>query len=171
VALACALPDSFLIDCDRQQSALVWASGGLLPCRVGTIADGLKASCQNLLIDSEARLGASQLRDAVAAADVVLVPCQLSAIDLDSTALFLASLRPMLGNRPAYAIASMVHPSAKPEKTMAAFDGFPWAETVIRRRSAWQQAALRQCPLSRISGAGARRAEAEVAALIREVLK
>lgn len=171
VALAAALGDTFVADCDRQLSATDWASRGNLPFQVGTIAAAIASECQHIIIYSEARLSPSELRNAVAAASLTLIPCQASALDLASTARFFEQVRPLAKHSRLMAVLTMLHPAANAARWFSAAPGIPWAKTVVRRRAAWPVAALRGCTLREVSGAGARRAEGEIKALLREVIQ
>jgi len=86
-----------LIDLDRQKSLSQFAKLATIPYQSGLQMAprkfARKQGADLLLIDTKATLRGSQLEEAVAHADAIIVPCTTSHVDIEATSRFLKRLR------------------------------------------------------------------------------
>lgn len=169
---------TLLIDADsRNRTATAWAARGPgLPFSVlderQAARSGAAAKATHIVIDSQAAPDPDELRASVGGADLVLVPVTPDGIGLD------AALRTLdvLGTAANVGLVlSLVPPppsrAGEDARDALADVGVPVLRTVIPRRAVYGHAGTRGVLVADLTGPPALAAQADVAALTREVLK
>ncbi len=143
---------TLLIDGDPNRSATAWAGRGELPFRVVDERQAAKASrsFEHIVIDTEARPEAEDLKALADGCDLLVVPTTPDALALDALRLTVKALQ-QLGD-PSYRILITMVPPRPSRDGQEALDslsgaGLPVFRTGVRRLVAFQKAALAGVPV------------------------
>jgi chromosome partitioning protein len=137
--------ETVLIDADPNRSALNWASRGELPFPVvDQWQPEARQPHDHVVIDTQARPTAEDLRLLVNSCDLLVIPTTPDILALDALALTLDCLQDM--NNPTYRILLTIIPpkpskAGKDVKTALKQRGLPIFEAGVRRYAAFQKAA------------------------------
>lgn len=162
-----------LIDTDPNASALEWAERGSLPFPV-VDARAEPGGEEHTILDSQGRLSGEDLEAAVEESDLLVVPTTPEALSLNALMLLFEDLEG-LGRRVEYRVLLTMVPwwnrsGANARKVLEA-EGVPLFKGEIRRREAFQAAALRGVPVYDINERRARQGWEDYERVGREVRK
>jgi chromosome partitioning protein len=165
---------TLLIDGDPNRSATGWASRGSLPFTVVDERRAAKAarSYEHIVIDTEARPDAEDLKELVEGCDLLVIPTTPDALALDALRLTTDALRKLKAER--YKVLLTVvppRPSRDGEEARAALveEGVPLFQTSIRRLIAFPRAALTGVPVYEVDDPRAALGWADYEALGKEI--
>jgi chromosome partitioning protein len=177
VHLACYLQQkdkTLLIDGDPNRSASSWAGRGKLPCDLCDEKSAVKLArgYEHIVIDTKARPEAEDLDALVKGCDLMILPTTPDALALDALILMCKAL-PKNANYKILLNIIPPKPSKYGDEAMAFLKDakLPVFNTVIRRYSAYQRAALRGVPVYESGDAKGKIAWADYQKLGAEVMK
>ncbi|MEW6635345.1 MAG: ParA family protein [Actinomycetota bacterium] len=161
-----------LVDTDPNGSALEWAQRGMLPFPVlePHVEPGDE---EHTVLDSQGRLHGEDLEAAVEGSDLLVVPTTPEALALNALMLLVEDLE-QLGGKARYRVLLTMVPwwnlsGMRARKALDA-EGVPLFEGEVRRREAFQTAALRGVPVYEIKERRARQGWEDYEKIGREVL-
>lgn len=162
-----------LIDTDPNASALEWAERGKLPFQV-VEPSAEPGGEEHVILDSQGRLGGDDLEAAVEDSDLLIIPTSPEALSLNALMLLVGDLR-ALGGRAEYRVLLTMVPwwnrsGASARKVLEA-EGIPLLSGEIRRREAFQTAALRGVPVYEVNDRRARQGWEDYQKIGRQVIK
>jgi chromosome partitioning protein len=138
---------TLLIDGDPNRSASKWAERGGFPFRVVDERQGAKFARQyeHIVIDTAARPDDADLKSLAEGCDLLVLPTTPDALALDALVLTVEALQRVKAFN--YRILITIAPpkpsrDAEDAREMLLGRGYPHFETIIRRRVAFQKAAL-----------------------------
>lgn len=162
-----------LIDTDPNASALEWAERGGLP--FGVVEPSMEPGDEeHMILDSQGRLGGEDLEAAVEDSDLLVIPTSPEALSLNALMLLVGDLK-ALGGRAEYRVLLTMVPwwnrsGASARKALEA-EGIPLFKGEIRRREAFQTAALRGVPVYEVNDRRARQGWEDYQKIGRQVIK
>lgn len=149
VHLACYLQQyalTLLVDGDPNRSASSWAGRGKLPCDLCDEKSAVKfaRSYEHIVIDTKARPEAEDLDALVKGCDLMILPTTPDALAIDALMLMVKAL-PSNANYKILLNIIPPKPSKYGDEAKKFFQksGLPIFDTMIRRYSAYQRAALK----------------------------
>jgi chromosome partitioning protein len=162
-----------LVDTDPNGSALEWAQRGKLPFPV-VEPQAEPGDEEHVVLDSQGRLHGEDLEVAVEESDLLVVPTTPEALALNALMLFVEDLE-RIGRRTDYRVLLTMVPwwnlsGMRARKALEA-EGVPLFEGEIRRREAFQAAALRGVPIYDVNERRARQGWEDYEKVGREVLR
>ena len=138
---------TLLIDGDPNRSASKWAERGGFPFRVVDERQGARYArhCEHIVIDTAARPDDADLKSLAAGCDLLVLPTTPDAMALDALVLTVEALQRVGATN--YGILVTIappKPSRDGEDAWALLQGkgYPLFETIVKRRVAFQKAAL-----------------------------
>ncbi len=143
---------TLLVDGDPNRAATAWNERGALPCTVATEKQLAKYArdFDNIVIDTEAHPGPSDLRELAESCDLLVLPSTPDALSLDALMLTVESLE-AIGARNYKVLLSIVPPrpnhDADDARAMLKTRGLLTFKSEIRRLIAFQKAALAGVPV------------------------
>jgi len=156
---------TLLIDGDQNRSVTEWASRGLLPFTVederGAARKGSARDFAHIVIDTQARPDAGELRDLAQGSDLLIVPTTPDALALQALMLTVEALEELEKTR--YRILlNIIPPSPNRDgeeaRARLAELRLPIFKASVRRFIAFQKAALQGVPVYDVSDPRARQA-------------
>ncbi len=162
-----------LIDTDPNASALEWADRGRLPFPV-VGPEASPGDEEHMILDSQGRLGGEDLEAAAEDSDLLVVPTTPEALSLNALMLLVEELE-ALGGRAEYRVLLTMVPwwnrsGANARKALEA-EGVPLLAGEVRRREAFQTAALRGVPVYEVNERRARQGWEDYERIGRQVIK
>lgn len=162
-----------LIDTDPNASALEWSERGRLPFPV-VGPDAEAGDEEHIILDSQGRLGGEDLEAAADDSDLLVIPTTPEALSLNALMLLVDELEG-LGGRAEYRVLLTMVPwwnrsGANARKVLEA-EGVPLLKGEIRRREAFQAAALRGIPVYEVNERRARQGWEDYENIGRQVVK
>jgi chromosome partitioning protein len=162
-----------LIDGDVNRTAITWASRGEFPFVVGDERQmgKLLQGAEYAVIDTPARPSSDDLKELAKGCDLMILPTSPSIVAADPMLLLVKDLKEMKANFRALMTIIPPPPSRDGEmmKEELANAGVPVFQTMIRRRSIFEKAALKGRPVSMLGEARALLAWEEYQALGKEI--
>ena len=160
-----------LVDTDPNGSALEWAQRGGLPFPV-VEPQAEPGEEEHSVLDSQGRLHGEDLDAAVAASDLLVVPTTPEALALNALMLLVQDLE-RLGGRAEYRVLLTMVPwwnlSGSRARKALEGEGVPLFHGEIRRREAFQTAALEGVPVYQVNERRARQGWEDYERIGREV--
>lgn len=167
---------TLLIDGDPNRSATGWAKRGELPFTVIDERAAVKQSrnYHHILIDTEARPDQEDLESLIAGCDVLIIPSTPDALSLDAMMQTVAMLKRLGGDR--FKVLLTITPpkpstDAQQAREILLEAGLPLFKGAIRRRVAFQKAALLGVPVYAINDPRAIQGWKDYQVVGRELLK
>lgn len=162
-----------LIDTDPNASAIEWSERGSLPFPV-VEASAEPGDEEHVILDSQGRLGGEDLEAAVDDSDLLVIPTSPEALSLNALMLLVDDLK-ALGGRAEYRVLLTMVPwwnrsGAGARKALEA-EGIPLLDGEIRRREAFQTAALRGVPVYDVNDRRAKQGWEDYKKIGRQVIK
>lgn len=162
-----------LVDTDPNASALEWSERGGLPFSV-VGPDEDTGDEEHVILDSQGRLGGEDLEAAAEDSDLLVVPTTPEALSLNALMLLVEELEALRGDAEYRALLTMVpwwnRSGASARKALEA-EGVPMFRGEIRRREAFQTAALQGVPIYEVNERRARQGWEDYEKVGRQVVK
>lgn len=162
-----------LVDTDPNASALEWSERGRLPFPV-VGPDGEPGEEEHVILDSQGRLGGEDLEAAAEDSDLLVVPTTPEALSLNALMLLVEELESLRGNAEYRVLLTMVpwwnRSGANARKALEA-EGVPLLKGEVRRREAFQTAALQGVPVYEVNERRARQGWEDYERVGRQVVK
>jgi chromosome partitioning protein len=154
---------TMLVDGDPNRSATGWAKRGALPFRVVDEHRAVRHARdhEHVVIDTEARPNREDLEALAGGCDLLVIPTTPDALSLDALLLLVDALDKLGAERYRILLTSVPpHPSRDGElaRTTLQGAGLPLFAGEIRRRVAFQKAALKGVPVYEVKDARAEQA-------------
>jgi chromosome partitioning protein len=149
-----------LVDGDPNRSALSWSKRGALPFPVVDERAAPKhiGKYENIVIDTAARPDRDELAALVDGCDLLLLPCTPDPMAMEALGLTTQALK-QLGAESYRVLLTIVPPRPNKDgeeaRALLTESGLPLLKAQIRRRIAFQRAALQGCPVYEIRDRGA----------------
>lgn len=143
---------ALLIDGDPNRSATGWANRGALPFKVVDERQAARYSrdFEHIVIDTKARPDQADLKAHAEGCDLLIIPSTPDALALDALTLTLDVLQTLGSDRYRVLLAIIPPPPShdgEEARTSLKEAGLPLLKSGIRRRVAFQKAALQGCPV------------------------
>lgn len=162
-----------LVDTDPNASALEWAERGRLPFPV-VGPDAKAGDEEHIILDSQGRLGGEDLEAAADDSDLLVVPTTPEALSLNALMLLVDELEGLRGKAEYRILLTMVpwwnRSGANARKALEA-EGVPMLKGEVRRREAFQTAALQGIPVYEVNERRARQGWEDYENIGRQVVK
>ncbi|MDQ3506539.1 MAG: ParA family protein [Actinomycetota bacterium] len=162
-----------LIDTDPNASALEWSERGRLPFPV-VGPDAEPEDEEHIILDSQGRLGGEDLEAAAEDSDLLVVPTTPEALSLNALMLLVDELE-NLGGKAEYRVLLTMVPwwnrSGANARKALEDAGVPMLKGEIRRREAFQTAALQGIPIYEVNERRARQGWEDYEKIGRQVVK
>lgn len=148
---------TLLIDGDPNQSALDWAQSGTLPFEVTPPreAAGLMSNREHVVLDTQGRPSREVLEGLVRQCDVLVIPTTPDPLAIKALMLMVDDLQRIRSSADYRVLLTNVPPwpsrSASKARSAFAARGVPMFDAQIRRRAAFERAALAGVPVYEVN--------------------